>query len=239
MSRVIPLRSDDFYHRRAEELYLEGVRYVSENRDHKAALHCFLEAHRFDKYVPNYVFYIGVSYFLLDETQKAEKALKKACEMDETNHEYTYTHAKALYRCKRYKDAEDKFITILEKTTHYPECYFYLGKIYGLRLETHPQAFECYDSLLKREPHRVDVLVEKGVLYSHTHDYEQAEIMFLKSISTNKTYPFAYYFLQKIYLKKGEFQRAISILETLKETCPDQTELVDANIRVIQDLKRV
>lgn len=237
MSNIISLHSDGYYRKKAQELFEEGMRFVSLKK-YKEAKENFEKASEFDKENLEYKFYAGVANYILDEFLQAETYLKEAVKEKPFNIEYHYTYGIVLYRLKKIEKAKSIFELILEHDQTHLDAMFYLAKTCSLEARN-DEAIAILETIIAIEPNRYEAYFELGCVYLTIYQLEIAEKWYIKSMKINSKYAIVYYYLSKVYLKRGEHDRAIDILKKLKQECPEEAGLVDKNIKVIETLKSI
>ncbi|QST03081.1 tetratricopeptide repeat protein (plasmid) [Pontibacillus sp. ALD_SL1] len=237
MGDIIHLHSEDYYKRRGRQFYLSGIQSVTASNNFEKARFYFTEALRFHPDNNEYRFYIGVTYFMNNQAKESLPYLKSAYQREPVHADYTHIYGMALYQLKRYEEAASVFETNRENNPNHLNSLFYLGKIKALEPATQNQALACFDHILGMDSDHYDSLFEKGCIHLNQHHYNEAHDLFQQTISIQPTYAVAYYYLSKTLLKQGRHDEAIRILSALLEHCPNEKELVETNINVINTLK--
>ena len=128
MTKIISLYSDDFYKKKAEELFIEGVELVSQ-REYEESLKVFKEAEKFDDNDPEIKFYIGASYYILENFKSAEVYLRKAVDIDYRQEKYQRYLAINLFRQDKNEEAEKIFKEIINAEEKNLVARYYLSQI--------------------------------------------------------------------------------------------------------------
>lgn len=236
MKRVISLYSDDFYKKKAEEFYREARGYVEEKK-YKEAAAAFQQASQFDAYNPEYSYFAGVYYYMVDEIEEALSCLKKALKISPEETEFQYTYAKILYRNNEISKASVIFQRIAEEEMnlqamiHWARCLSKENK--------HEKAIDVLQNVLFMDPANHEALFELGCVYVGLHNYSKAEEIFKKNMKKNRYYLAPRYFLAKVYWKTRKHDEAIEILMKIKEEFPEETELADKYIKGIEMAKNI
>jgi tetratricopeptide (TPR) repeat protein len=237
MTEIISLHSEDFYRKKASVLFEEAMRSVSEN-NHSVAKGLLEKAVSFDRSNAEYRFYAGVTNYILDDLESAEMFLKPLVEKEKFNVEYHYTYGIVLYRLKKVEEALSVFKEVVGAEPSHVDSLLYLGKILA-NVARHEEAIGVMEKAANIAPHRSDISFELGCGYLSLYKLDVAEDFFKKALLQNEKYAIAYYYLSKVYLKKGEHDNSIKVLTTLKNHCPEESKLVEKNIKVIEMLKSI
>jgi len=236
MKRVISLYSDDFYKKKAEEFYREARDYV-EQKKYKEAAVTFQQASQFDTYNPEYSYFAGVYYYMVDEIEEALTCLKKALKLSPEESEYQYTYAKILYRNNEITKASAIFEKLAEEEMNL-QAMIHWARCLSKEVR-HEKAIKVLQNVLFMEPNNQEALFELGCVYVGLHQYAKAEEIFIKNMKKNKQYLAPRYFLAKVYWKTRKHDEAITILTEIKKEFPEETLLVDKYIKGIEMAKSI
>lgn len=236
MKKIVSLHQDGYYRKKAADFFNQAMFHIAK-QDYSTASKLLQEACRFDEENAEYHYYAGVSLYLIDQLEKSVDYLDIAIERNPENIDYAYTLGTVLFRKKSYKEALVVFEHIVSVHKHI-DSIFYVGKCL-VELGQFEKAVEkLVDVLHKRENH-FEVFFELGCAYLGMFEYRDAQACFETSIRLNENHIIAYYYLSKVFLKKGEHDNSIRLLTRLKEIHPEEADLVDKNLDVIYMLKRI
>lgn len=179
------------------ELHLKKGKDYSLNYRHQENLarEEFEKAHKLAPDNPEVLFWLGRTYYLLDEYEKAKECLKKAVKISPTRYEYhsylAYTYGRLEHEGFSLKEISYRILSI----KHINEA-----------LRQNPKCAECY--------------IAWGLGYQHLKMDKSAEECFRKAANINPSKIWAYNFLGALYLKKGEkdeaekmFRRVVELAE--------------------------
>jgi len=237
MTKIVSLHSDGFYRKKGQLLFEEGMDWVNQ-RNYVQAKLCFESACQFDSNNLEYKFYAGITNYILDDLSVAEMYLEQAIKAEPFNVEYHYSYGLVLYRLNKEDQSLAMFQTILKHEPEHIDTKVYLAKILYEK-EQYQEAIVLLNQVVLKEPTRYEAFCELGCSYLALYNLRKAEDMLIKTIHLNKRYVIAYYYLSKVYLKQGKHDSSIKVLLKLKEECPEEKELVDKNISVIETLKSI
>ena len=142
---------------------------------------------------------------LMDDGKVDEsiKLLKEAQKLDPDRIDYSYELAYAYYLKEDYKGA----IKILEKNIKHKDVndrhYQLLGNSYDVLGKT-KEAFEAYDSGLKKFPNSGVIYLEKGNVYWAKKEYGKALPFYEKGIESDPQFPSNYYRATLLYCSSSE-----------------------------------
>lgn len=236
MKKIVSLHQDGYYQKKAADFFNQAMFHIAK-QDYQTASKLLQEACRFDETNAEYHYYAGVSLYLIDQLEKAVDFLQVAAENHPDNIDYAYTLGTVLFRKKSYKEALIVFDYIVSVHGHI-DSIFYVGKCF-VELGQFEKAVEKLGEVLPKRGNQYEVYFELGCAYMGMFEFRDAQACFETSIRLNPDHIIAYYYLSKIFLKKGEHDHSIHILTKLKNLHPDETSLVDKNIDVINMLKRI
>ena len=236
MKKIVSLHQDGYYRKKAEDFYSQAMFHIAK-QDYHTASKLLQEACRFDKENPEYHYYAGVSLYLIDELEKSIDYLEVAATADPENIDYAYTLGTVLFRKKDYNGALIVFQHVVHIHQH-TDSVFYVGKCF-VELGQFEKAVEKLAEVMRKRQNHFEVYFELGCAYMGMFDFKEAQKCFETSIRLNPDHIIAYYYLSKLYLKKGEHDNSIRILNELKERHPQEAGLVDKNLEVVYMLKRI
>lgn len=236
MKKIVSLHQDGYYQKKAADFFNQAMFHIAK-QDYQTATKLLQEACRFDEQNAEYHYYAGVSLYLIDQLEKSVDYLEVAASANPENIDYAYTLGTVLFRKKDYQGALIVFEHIVLVHQHI-DSIFYVGKCFVELGEFEKAVGKLVDVMHRRQNH-FEVYFELGCAYMGMYEYNDAQACFETSIRLNKDHIIAYYYLSKLFLKKGEHDSSIRILTTLKELHPEEANLVDKNLDVIQMLKRI
>jgi tetratricopeptide (TPR) repeat protein len=237
MAKIIPLFNDDFYQRKSIEVFNEAMSKISQQKYQEAA-DLFEEATRLDSKKAEYKFYAGITNYLIEDIEKSLFFLQEAAEMESSNMEYVYTYGMVLYRKKDFDRSIDVMSQVIENDTDHIDARLYLGKAL-LDMGKYKESATILSEIVQKGYQRSDVFFELGCVNLSLLQFEEAERNFQRSIALDENNILSYYYLSKTLLKIGRHDYAIEILENLRKKHPNEKELVDKNIEVINALKDI
>jgi len=97
------------------------------------------------------------------------------------------------------------------------------------------KALDIYESILKINPERIDILLAESIIYFNTQDLDKSEIVTKKILSINSNYLEAKFNLGVIYISKGDTVGARNAWKDLIKNNPN----TDAGNAAVEALQRI
>jgi tetratricopeptide (TPR) repeat protein len=232
MSKVIYLREVLNYEQKAKTYFDQALLDMT-NQDYKESISKLMQCIHIDENNQEYYYYIGLCFYIMERYEESLGWLDKALVIAYSDDPLSLKGI-VLYHLKKTEEALSILLQVVESKEI---VHSYIGKCYS-RLDRYEEAilhFGEANQLQEKEIH----LYQIGFCYSHLFHYELAESFFEKSICLNDSYFHAYYQLANVYLKQRKHDKAILLLEKLKEKFPEEKKLVDSHIAVIFMLKEI
>lgn len=92
----------------------------------------------------------------------------------------TLEQAKQFYKEKKYSEATEAFLGLLDLGESEVESYFYLGNIYHVKGEL-GKAIKSFSKVLELDPGHTDASISLSILYNDIGRYEMAQTVFDKA----------------------------------------------------------
>jgi DNA-binding winged helix-turn-helix (wHTH) protein/TolB-like protein/Tfp pilus assembly protein PilF len=200
----------------AYQLYVKG-RYEWNKRSNPgmiAAEHLFRNAVAAD---PNFALaYVGLADTLLTQQpneQEAAFVVAKALELEPNLAE---AHASRGFHLMflqwRWAEAEAAFKRSLELNPNYATAHHWYATLLAIKGETEAAKSEMHKAL-ELNPISYNFLADLGQLYYFSGDYAEAEKYCLKALDLYPDFVFAHQYLHFIYLKTGQYEKAVVAIE--------------------------
>jgi DNA-binding winged helix-turn-helix (wHTH) protein/TolB-like protein/Flp pilus assembly protein TadD len=218
----------------AYEAYLKG-RYLWNKRTTdsvRQSIEYFRQALEKD---PNFALaYVGLAdAYLIDDVTKAEPALRRALELDDTLGE---AHASlGFYRMFWHWDwqaAEPEFERAIELNPNYATAHQWYALYLAVR-QRRDEATKEMRQAVEIDPHSPNLNADLGQLYYFAHEYDQAITQCRNALKTDPDFHPAHEYLFLAYMQKSMYAEAVE--EYLKSqethTSANLTSLRDAFVK--------
>ncbi len=204
----------------AYELYLKG-RYEWNKR----SLPGMIEAQRLFRNSiaadPNFsLAYVGLADTLLTHQPSRDEAailIAKALELDPSLSE---AHASRgfylMFMAWQWDEAEAAFKRSIELNPNYATAHHWYATLLAIKGETAAAKSEMHRAL-ELNPVSYNFLADLGQLYYFSGDYPAAKKYCLQALEIYPDFSFAHEYLHSIYLKTGEFEKAVAEIEKADE----------------------
>ena len=162
-------------------------------------------------------YYKGLSFMRKGQPYDALANIKKAIELNPDDPRF-YDAAGLLYFATgRFDKAEEAYKKALELDPKYSDARHNLGVLYN-RLGRYDEAIEQFKIALADDTYRnrANTYNAMGWAYFKKKEYDEAEKAFMETIRHDRMYLMAYDNLGKVYIAKGEYEKAVEVLETIK-----------------------
>lgn len=236
MGKILPLHNDEFYKNKAIDLFNKGCLLIKERR-FKEIVYFYKEAVRFDEENAEYHYSTGVVLSLIDEFEEAEGFFRRAYELETENMEYLMDYGDLLYELGKYEASIDLFKKVGETQSCFYKAQKRIARSY-IDIKQYDEAILLLRKLIHIE-NDFEVNQELGFVYMMIHKYYLSEKHLKEALKQNNEETLTYDYLHRVYLKLGQHEKAISVLEELKLKHPEDTKLIDQNIEVINLLKDI
>ena len=200
----------------AYQLYVKG-RYQWSKRSEPgmiAAEHLFRNAVVAD---PEFALaYVGLADTLLTQQpneQEAAFVVGKALELDPNLAEAHASRGFHLMFLRwQWPEAEAAFRRSLELNPNYATAHHWYATLLAIKGETEAAKSEMHKAI-ELNPISYNFLADLGQLYYFSGDYAEAEKYCLKALELYPDFVFAHQYLHFIYLKTGQYEKAVVELE--------------------------
>lgn len=226
MGKVISLHGGEFYRRTSTTLLEKGLEEIL-HKNYERALYSFKEAYRFNNDNEQAYFYIGLVSYIVGDVKESMNIFKELVELHPDNQEYMYRYARGIYEMEgKDKGKCQHYFLKIERTNP----YFFQARLFLARLLIEQKKFKRAEILLR-------YLVEHDGYFQHEYLFELASISIMKGnynealqilqacIERNPTYSIAYYVAYDLYMKLGEKEKAVSLLDRLVSVCPKERDI--------------
>jgi len=226
MGKVISLHGSEFYRRTSMTLLEKGLEEVL-HKNYEQALYSFKEAYRFNNDNEQAYFYIGLVSYIVGDVKESMIIFKQLVELHPNNQEYMYRYARGIYEMEGENEEKSQHYFLKIKRT---SPYFFQARLFLARLLIKQKKFKRAEILLR-------YLVEHDGYFQHEYLFELASISILKEnynealrilhscIQRNPAYPIAYYVCYDLYMKLGEKEKAVALLNRLVAVCPKEKDV--------------
>lgn len=179
-----------------------------------AAEHLFRNAVAAD---PNFALaYVGLADTLLSsqpDEKEAAFAVNKALELDPNLAEAHASRGFHLMFLRwQWADAEKAFKRSLELNSNYATAHHWYATLLAIKGETEAAKSEMHKAI-ELNPTSHNFWADLGQLYYFSGDYAEAEKHCLKALDLYPDFMFAHQYLHYIYLKTGQFEKAVIEIE--------------------------
>ena len=167
-----------------------------------------------DDYTSNYK--IAELMIKVDKQNEAEETLNELLKKKPDFYDASDLLGDMLYNQKRYKEAINIYMAALR---YYPEdyyLYYNLGMVY-IGLNDFQNAHTCYAKAAELNSNWYNAYYTLGQLSLIANDLDEAERYFAESLY-GETEADSYYELARIYMLRGEKEKAITFIEKAFET---------------------
>lgn len=137
------------------------------------------------------------------EVEKSIKLLEESQRLDPENYIYPYEIAYAYILQKEYEEAVKILTSIQGYKNLRSEVYQMLGNCYSF-LDDPDKAIQVYEEGMKRFPNAGNLHLEKGNIYLHQKQYEDAARNYENGIKADPMFPSNYYRLALLYLESND-----------------------------------
>lgn len=235
MSKIVSLYSDDFYKNKSNNCFHQAMIEVSKE-NYSEALVLFEQAYKFNPENKDAYFYVGLIAYIQNDYKMAIEIFKELAEKYPESDEYIYRYARGLYEQECYAESIENFQKISEENEfYYPSRLYYAKALH--QEKQFGESANLLISLLTTFPEDAEVRFELASIYAEIKKYSASIAELELCIEQNDEYVLAYYLLHDIYVELGEIEKAIAILENLKEKCPLEEEIVESSIRRLEAKK--
>lgn len=194
----------EYYKSKGEEFYKE--------KKYEKALDYFIKAVNLKKDVQNYN-NLGKAYIKVGKAQQAQKSFEKALDMDIKN-PVTYINL-ALYYCDIEKDTKKQMHYLKQAIKINPklaEPYYLIGNIYFDK-GMYETAADYYRMAAANDELYFDALYALGSTLYKLQNYEEAYLVFEKSLNLELDNPKVYDYLAKSAVELKKFAEAQNYIE--------------------------
>lgn len=164
--------------------------------------------------------YVGLADTLLTHQPsqlEASVLISKALELDPNLAE---AHASRgfylMFMEWRWDEAEAAFKRSLELNPNYATAHHWYATLLAIKGDTEAAKAEMYRAL-ELDPVSYNFLADLGQLHYFSGEYTTAEKYCLKALEIDPDFMFGHEYLHYIYLKTGEFEKAVSEIERADE----------------------
>jgi len=91
--------------------------------------------------------------------------------------------------------------------------------------QAYEKAAQLYLKILEQEPDHVLTYLNLGNVYSVVQEFEKAEQAYRRTLEINPYYVFGAFSLAKLYLQTNRPDRAVSVLKTMSERLPHDSDI--------------
>lgn len=235
--KIISLHSNEFYKRKSLDIESEAKK-KAEIKKYKEAAELFEEAFKFDPSEIDYVYFAAVYFYMDKKYIDSRRCFKRTLEYSPNEIEYLYAFGELLYELKEYDNSKKQFEKILELEGYHIKSLIYIGKCLCKQGKV-KEGIEKFESILMFDGKNPEVLFEMGCAYLSEFNYGIAEKYLKKSLEEKKDEYIIYHFLMKLYLRIGEHDKAIEIMEESKIRCCEEIDIANKNIYTIKMIKKI
>jgi len=176
-------------------------------------------------------YWLGMTYFELDQNKKAEKHLKAAIRNDKTSPKgYVALGGRVYMKMKnRMIDARQTMKQALKYDPNNADAYYYLGISYMIQSARDPaaplyviQARNSFQKATASEPQHPDAFYQLALSYEYpARDYKKALSIFYRQLTSNPGHRDALMHLGKCSFLTEQYQLGVDLLHQLIDTHGD------------------
>ena len=182
-------------------LMTQGEIYQSFN-DQASAIRCFLLADQARPHSTKTYYFLGMSFFFLEEYPRAEKHFLEAIKLDPKNHRATFMMGVSKMITFKLTEAKGYFAQALKLQPDNPFYHLHYGILLSRMGDTSP-AIEQVRTAERLDPSYALTHYNLGHLYKETGDYQAAKQELEIAIRSRPGLAEAYYQLGSIYHHLG------------------------------------
>ncbi|MGC9399382.1 MAG: tetratricopeptide repeat protein [Anaerolineae bacterium] len=212
---------------------LESLKAQIEAGEYQAAVQVLEEIVANNEENAEAYFLLGLSYFNLNQYQKARDAFNRALELDPQRAAAIHHNLGALaYQMGDIETAETEFKAALEIEPDDPDTHYQLGATYLIKAlpaeqqtpdpERLAQARAEFEQALELAPGKAEALVGLGNSYLLENRLEEAIETLAKAVEASPEMPEALFALGRAYALNGQSEEAREVLERFLDTNPPE-----------------
>lgn len=220
--------------------YTDLLSYYFENKEYKKIISLaldYLKNYPNTPFVPTALFYIGESYRLSEEFNKAISYYEQALETTENSYLRDLVSQGIVFTflsMEQFQRAHEQ-LQLLQNQ----ELFTYMQAQYFITLRDNENALKELELFLTHYPeskYRVNAMMQRANLFYKTDNLDKAIVIYQNLLTENKQNieirDKAYYGLAWCYLKKGEFERAIKQFKNTLEYTSNPTVRLNTQIQI-------
>lgn len=165
---------------------------------------------------PEIPYSIGVSYFIQDKFDLADREADRALSIDPRDDKALFLLALSRYATGKLNEAGTALNKAMELAPRNPFYVCFYGML--LLTESHPvQASQCFRESLALDPDYALAHYHMGGIFEQTHNYEAARRELERAVSLEPGLVEAYYRLARVYRRLGDVRKAHQALATFEK----------------------
>ncbi|MEO1290553.1 MAG: tetratricopeptide repeat protein, partial [Chloroflexota bacterium] len=218
-----------------QSIFEQGVQHF-QRADWHNAIETFNKAIAKDSLFSEAYFYLGRSYWNIDENIKSSESYLKAVEVDPTHPQINMMRARLKLSLGEYADALIYASLFLIDNLKFAEAHFTFGHIVA-DMKKYEEAIKFYNQAVKLQESHVSSYFNLGFCYKALKNYPLAIENYSKALKFVPQYLEVYNNRGIIYMIIGEFSKASQDFRKMLVIDPD-SELAEKNLRLLEYYKR-